>query len=67
MSKGKIVQTCALYKTEDDSLVLTVSISLVCFIMAHHFWGDLALVMALMCKITPTLDFVHGALYWTQK
>jgi hypothetical protein len=22
--------------------------------MAHHFWGDLALVMALMCKITPT-------------
>jgi hypothetical protein len=28
--------------------------------MAHHFWGDLALVMALMCKITPILVFVYG-------
>jgi hypothetical protein len=60
------VQTYALYMTEDDSLDLTASISLVCFVMAHHFWGDLALVTALMCKITPTLIFVHGTRYWTQ-
>ncbi len=47
----------------DSSLVLTATIFLVSFVMAHHFWGDLALVMALMCKITPTLVFIHGTLY----
>jgi hypothetical protein len=35
--------------------------------MANHFWGDLALVMALMCKITPTVVFVSRRIYWTQR